>query len=217
TQPQSAVSVVPPLPNRRNAELFLLGFAALITTIALLLVEANQEQRLRWELAQYSVAYLALFTGAHLAVRRFAPYADPLLLPVVALLNGLGLVMIHRLDLSEGETIRNGLGGTANQQMLWTLVGVLGFSFVVVFLRDHHLLARYGYLCGVTGLILLAIPAVLPRSISEQNGAKIWIELPGFSIQPAEFSKILLLVFFAAVLVNKRSVFTSAGKHFLGM
>ncbi|MGV0644043.1 FtsW/RodA/SpoVE family cell cycle protein [Mycolicibacterium sp. XJ2546] len=217
TQPQSAVSVVPPLPNRRNAELFLLGFAALITTIALLLVEANQEQRLRWELAQYSVAYLALFTGAHLAVRRFAPYADPLLLPVVALLNGLGLVMIHRLDLSEGETIRNGLGGTANQQMLWTLVGVLGFSFVVVFLRDHRLLARYGYLCGVTGLILLAIPAVLPRSISEQNGAKIWIELPGFSIQPAEFSKILLLVFFAAVLVNKRSVFTSAGKHFLGM
>lgn len=217
TQPQSAVSVVPPLPNRRNAELFLLGFAAVITTIALLLVEANQEQSLRWELVQYSVAYLALFTGAHLAVRRFAPYADPLLLPVVALLNGLGLVMIHRLDLSEGETVRSGLGGTANQQMLWTLVGVLGFSFVVVLLRDHRLLARYGYLCGVTGLILLAIPAVLPRSISEQNGAKIWIKLPGFSIQPAEFSKILLLVFFAAVLVNKRSVFTSAGKHFLGM
>ena len=79
------------------------------------------------------------------------------------------------------------------------------------------MLARYGYICGLTGLILLAIPAVLPRSMSEQNGAKIWIELPGFSIQPAEFSKILLLIFFAAVLVAKRSVFTSAGKHFLGM
>jgi cell division protein FtsW (lipid II flippase) len=217
TQPQAPVAVTPPLPNRRNAELFLLGFAALITTVALLLVEANQEQGLRWDLAQYTVAYLALFTGAHLAVRRFATYADPLLLPVVALLNGLGLVMIHRLDIAEGGNTSQGLGGTANQQMLWTLVGVLGFSVVVIFLRDHRLLSRYGYVCGLTGLILLAIPALLPRSMSEQNGAKIWIQLPGFSIQPAEFSKILLLIFFAAVLVSKRSLFTSAGKHVLGM
>ena len=185
--------------------------------MALLLVEANQEQGLRWDLAQYAVAYLALFAGAHLAVRRFAPYADPLLLPVVALLNGLGLVMIHRLDLAEGVLIQRGLGGTADQQMLWTLVGVIGFSLVVIFLRDHRMLARYGYVCGLTGLILLIIPAVLPSSMSEQNGAKIWIRLPGFSIQPAEFSKILLLIFFASVLVSKRSVFTSAGKHFLGM
>ncbi|KUH85652.1 MULTISPECIES: FtsW/RodA/SpoVE family cell cycle protein [unclassified Mycobacterium] len=217
TQPQSAVAVTPPLPNRRNAELLLLGFAAVITTLALLLVEANQEKGLHWDLAQYTVAYLALFSGAHLAVRRFAPYADPLLLPVVALLNGLGLVMIHRLDLGSGELRQDGLGGTANQQMLWTLLGVIGFSLIVIFLRDHRLLSRYGYLCGLSGLILLAIPAVLPRSVSEQNGAKIWIEFPGFSIQPAEFSKILLLIFFAAVLVSKRNVFTSAGKHVLGM
>ena len=217
TQPQSAVAVTPPLPNRRNAELLLLGFAAVITTLALLLVEANQEHGLHWDLARYTVAYLALFSGAHLAVRRFAPYADPLLLPVVALLNGLGLVMIHRLDLASGELTQDGLGGTANQQMLWTLLGVIGFSLIVIFLRDHRLLARYGYVCGLTGLILLAIPAVLPRSMSEQNGAKIWIQLPGFSIQPAEFSKILLLIFFAAVLVSKRDVFTSAGKHILGM
>ncbi len=217
TQPQPPVSVAPTLPNRRNAELLLLGFAAVITTVALLLVEANQEQGLRWELAQYAVAYLALFVGAHLAVRRFAPYADPLLLPLVALLNGLGLVMIHRLDLGVGENRAQGLGGTANQQMLWTLVGVLGFSAVVILLRDHRMLSRYGYLCGLTGLILLVIPAVLPRSMSEQNGAKIWIQFPGFSIQPAEFSKILLLVFFASVLVSKRNLFTSAGKHVLGM
>lgn len=218
TQPQPPVTVLPPLPNRRNAELLLLGFATLITTVALLIVEANQEQGLSWDLASYALAYMALFGGAHLTIRRFAPYADPLLLPVVALLNGLGLVMIHRLDLASGDVTAGGLRGpSANQQMLWTLVGVSAFSLVVVFLRDHRMLARYGYVCGVVGLILLAIPAVLPRSVSEQNGAKIWIELPGFSIQPAEFSKILLLIFFAAVLVSKRSVFTSAGKHVLGM
>ena len=217
TQPQSPVAVTPPLPNRRNAELLLLGFAALITTVALLIVEANREQGLSWDLARYTVGYVVLFGGAHLAVRRFAPYADPLLLPVVALLNGLGLVMIHRLDLAEGQTSSGGLGGTANQQMLWTLVGVIGFALVVAFLDDHRVLARYGYVCGLTGLVLLVIPALLPAKYSEQYGAKIWIQFPGFSIQPAEFSKILLLISFSAVLVAKRSLFTSAGKHFLGV
>jgi len=216
TAPQSAVAVTPPLPNRRNAELLLLCFAAAITAVALLMVDTTQEQPLGWNLLGHTLAFLTLFGCAHLAIRRFAPYADPLLLPVVALLNGLGLVMIHRLDLAD-DAVAAGSRPSANQQMLWTLVGVVGFALVVTFLKDHRDLARYGYICGVAGLVLLAIPALLPSSLSETNAAKIWIRLPGFSIQPAEFSKILLLIFFAAVLVDKRSVFTSAGKHVLGM
>lgn len=218
TKPQAPVTVVPPLPNRRNSELALLGFAALITTVALLIVEANQEQGLGWDLARYTLGYIILFGAAHLAVRRFAPYADPLLLPIVALLNGLGLVMIHRLDLAEGSLGAGGAQGpSAGQQMLWTLVGVVAFCLVVAFLTDHRMLARYGYVCGLVGLVFLLVPAILPSSLSEENGAKIWIRFKGFSIQPAEISKILLLIFFAAVLVSKRSLFTSAGKHFLGM
>ena len=214
TAPQSPVRITPPLPTRRNAELGLLCFATAITGVALLIVEANQEQGLRWDLLTYTAAFLVLFLLAHLAIRRFAPYADPLLLPVVAVLNGLGLVLIHRLDLVPGISRDD---PTAEQQMLWTLLGVIGFSLVVIFLSDHRLLARYDYICGAVGLVLLAIPALLPTRLSETNGAKIWIRLPGFSIQPAEFSKILLLVFFAGVLVAKRNLFTSAGKHFLGM
>jgi cell division protein FtsW (lipid II flippase) len=216
TAPQPAVAVTPPLPTRRNAELLLLCFAAGITAVALLIVETNQEQGLTLDLATYTAAFLALFVGAHLVIRRCAPYADPLLLPVVALLNGLGLVMIHRLDLSQGVAATSS-GPNASLQMLWTLVGVLGFSLVVFLLKDHRQLARYGYVCGLVGVVLLAVPALLPARFSEQNGAKIWIRFPGFSIQPAEFSKILLLIFFAAVLVAKRSLFTSAGKHVLGM
>ncbi|BBZ50355.1 FtsW/RodA/SpoVE family cell cycle protein [Mycobacterium heidelbergense] len=216
TQVQPPVAVTPPLPTRRNAELLLLCFAALITVAALLIVEANQERGLRWNLVGYGLTFLAMFGCAHLAIRRFAPYTDPLLLPIVALLNGLGLVMIHRLDL-----VTNEMSGrhhpSATQQMLWTVVGVAAFALVVTFLKDHRQLARYGYVCGVTGLVFLAIPALLPASLSEQNGAKIWIRFPGFSIQPAEFSKILLLIFFSAVLIAKRGLFTSVGKHFMGM
>jgi cell division protein FtsW (lipid II flippase) len=215
TQPQPPVTVTPSLPNRRNAELLLLCFATLITAAAFAIVQANQERPLTWQLLNYAVGFLVVFALAHLAIRRYAPYADPLLLPVVALLNGLGLVMIHRLDLDErlaesGRTV-------TNPQILWTLFGVGAFAAVVISLKDHRQLARYGYVSGLTGLIILAIPALLPKSLSEQNGAKIWIRLPGFSIQPAEFSKILLLIFFSAVLVAKRGLFTSAGKHVLGM
>ncbi len=217
TQPQSPVTVTPPLPNRRNSELALLIFAAVTTTVALLIVEANQEQGLDWDLAQYTLGYLALFGAAHLAIRRYAPYADPLLLPVVALLNGLGLVMIHRLDLAQRELSLDTVGGSADQQMLWTLVGVAAFTIVLTLLHDHRMLARYGYTCGLIGFVLLLIPVLLPARFSEQNGAKIWIRFEGFSIQPAEFSKILLLIFFAAVLVDKRELFTNAGKHVLGV
>lgn len=206
---------------RRGAELLMLAFAAVITTSALVLVEANQEQRLTTDLLIVGSAYLALFTVAHLAVRRLAPYADPLILPCVALLNGLGLVMIHRLDLAAAaKAVQNGQPvptGDATHQVVWTTIGVVLFVGVLWFIRDHRSLARYGYTCGLAGLILLVTPALLPARYSEVNGGKNWILLAGFSIQPGEFAKILLLIFSASFLVAKRDLFDTAGKHILGM
>jgi len=208
-------------PTGRSIELVLLAFAAVLVTLALVLVEANQEQTLTQSLLWVGLAYLALFTLAHLAVRRFAPYADPLILPCVALLNGLGLVMIHRLDLANAERAA-ALGGEApnvlvGRQIAWTAIGLALFIAALFFVRDHRTLARYGYTAGFAGLVLLALPGLLPSSISEVNGAKIWLRLGIFSIQPGEFAKILLIVFFAAFLVQKRELFTSAGRTFLGM
>lgn len=216
TQPQAAVALTPALPDRRSAELLLLCFATLIAAVALLIVEDGREQGPRWQLTGFAVAFLVLFASAHLFIRGYARYADPLLLPVVALLNGLGLVMIHRIDLG-ASTAGSATRPSAPPQLLWTLVGVVAFAAVLMLLKDHRQLARGSYLSGLAGLVLLAIPALLPASLSEQQGAKIWIRFPGFSIQPAEFSKILLLIFFAAVLVAKRNLFTSAGKHMLGV
>ncbi|MBF6233940.1 FtsW/RodA/SpoVE family cell cycle protein [Nocardia farcinica] len=219
--PPGGFAPAPPPSTRRNVELLLLGFAALLTTVSLFLVEASQEQSITWDIAKYGLAFLGLFAIAHLAVRRFAPFADPLLLPIVAVLNGLGLVLIHRLDLgAEQNAVFNSApipSPDANQQILWTALGMVVFVAVLIVLRDYRTLARYAYTLGLVGLVALMIPALLPSGLSEINGAKIWIRLPGFSVQPGEFAKILLIIFFASVLVAKRDLFTTAGKHMLGM
>ncbi|GAA5046634.1 FtsW/RodA/SpoVE family cell cycle protein [Nocardia callitridis] len=219
--PPGGFAPAPPPSTRRNGELLLLAGAAAITTIALFLVEMSQEQSLTWDIAKYGLAYLALLAVAHLAVRRFAPFADPLLLPIVALLNGLGLVLIHRLDLADAqEAIDSGKdipSPDANQQVLWTALGIIIFVTLLIVLRDYRTLARYSYTLGLIGLVALMIPALLPGRFSEINDSKNWIKLPGFSIQPSEFAKILLIIFFASVLVANRDLFTAAGKHVLGM
>ena len=127
------------------------------------------------------MAFLALFGAAHLAIRRYAPYADPLLLPVVALLNGLGLVMIHRLDL--GERLAEGSGRAAPTRRCCGRWSASVFAFVVVFLNDHRLLARYGYVCGLAGLIFLVIPALLPRRSRRRMARR-----SGFGCRASRFS-----------------------------
>jgi len=219
--PAATAQPSPPLATKRGQELALLAFAALIVTAALVLVELNQEQELSRSLLYYGAAYLGLFATAHIAVRILAPYADPLILPCVAMLNGLGLVMIHRLDLaaatealSVGDPVPDGL---VPRQIAWTTLALILFVGLLVVVRDHRTLARYGYTCGLAGLGLLALPGLLPSSLSEVNGAKIWLKFGLFSIQPGEFAKILLIIFFAAFLVTKRDLFTTAGRKVLGM
>ncbi len=218
-QPGGPVTGAP--PTGRTIELVLLAFATVLVTGALILVEANQEQELTTALLFIGAAYLGLFVIAHVAVRRFAPYADPLILPAVALLNGLGLVMIYRLDLAKADRALERGNELPTElytrQVAWTAVGLALFVAVLWSVRDHRKLAAYAYTAGFAGLILLALPGILPASISEVNGAKIWLRLGIFSIQPGEFAKILLIVFFSAYLVQKRELFSTAGRRFLGM
>ncbi|MDG3017170.1 FtsW/RodA/SpoVE family cell cycle protein [Speluncibacter jeojiensis] len=211
-----------PVPlNGRKYEMWLLVFATLVTTISLILVEVGQDQALSWDLAKYAAAFLTLYAIAHALVRWLAPYADPLFLPIIALLNGLGLVLIHRLDLSDAQAAQfqgqPAPNPDANQQVLWTALGIVVFALVLFFLRDHRVLARYGYTLGLIGLVLLVIPAVLPARFSEVNGGRNWIRFSGFSVQPGEFAKILLIIFVAAFLVSKRDLFTRAGRHIFGL
>lgn len=207
--------------SSRRIELILLLSAAGITLVAWVLMDAGQDVPVDVPIVKYGAAFAGLFLLAHLTVRRYAADADPLILPCVALLNGLGLILVDGLDLAEGSDARySGLPAPspdAPHQVVWTAIGVLLFIGVLALLRDHQVLARYGYTSGLVGLVLLVIPAVLPARYSEVNGGKSWILIHGFSVQPGEFAKVLLLIFVAAYLVANRALFSSEGQRFLGV
>ncbi|QMU73496.1 FtsW/RodA/SpoVE family cell cycle protein [Streptacidiphilus sp. P02-A3a] len=199
--------------NRRNTELWLLVFAVLVPVLAYADTSLSMDGRIPAGMLRYGLGIGAFALCAHTAVRRFAPHADPLMLPLAALLNGLGLVFIWRLD--RARQLRPNFPGAQNQ-LIWSGLGIALFIGVMVFLRDHRVLQRYTYLSGLAALVLLAVPAFLPDRASD-FGAKIWIHVGGFSIQPGEFVKIVLPVFFSGYLMVKRDALALASRRFLGL
>jgi cell division protein FtsW (lipid II flippase) len=196
-------------PSRRNTELALLVFAVLIPVFAYANVGLAKDGSLPAGLLAYGAGLGTLAGIAHLLVRKFAKYADPLMLPIATLLNGMGLVLIWRLDQEPS------LGAAmAPSQLLWSTLGVALFVGVLVFLKDHRILQRYTYISMVVALVLLVLPVFFPGI----NGAKIWITIPGVgSLQPGEFAKIIITVFFAGYLMVKRDALALASRRFMGL
>lgn len=196
----------------RSRELLLLLCSTGLLALMLFGLETSQGRTLSKEMLYIIGGFAGVYAIAHLAIAFLAPHADQVLLPVVSLLNAVGLVVIYRLDLAE----RPGYGPLAERQMLWSLVGVGLMVLTLIVVRDHKALSRYSYLLGLLGLILLALPLVWPQPPGYED-ARIWLWLGPFSIQPGEFSKILLLIFFAQLLAQKRALFTVAGRRILGL
>ncbi|NUK27337.1 FtsW/RodA/SpoVE family cell cycle protein [Streptomyces lunaelactis] len=190
------------LPKRRGVELSLLVCAVLISVYGYIDVGLTKNNAVPPDAAGYGAGLGVLALLAHLAVRFRAPYADPLFLPIAVLLNGLGLVLIYRLDLETPNSV------AAPTQLVWSTLGVAFFIVVVVFLRDHRVLQRYAYLSVAAALVLMLVPIFSPAV----NGAKIWIRLGGLSFQPGEFAKILLAVFFAAYLAANHNALAYTGR-----
>jgi cell division protein FtsW (lipid II flippase) len=208
--------------GRRGAELVMLAFALAVVLLAFVAVGLGLKGKLPAGLPADILVFAAIMLAAHLAVRRFAPYADPLLLPLAGLLNGLGLVMIYRL----AESGRNGNPGlqvtdmsasATTTQLLYTGLGIVAMVAVLLFISEVRVLQRYTYTLGALGLVLLAIPAMLPASHSDVNGAKVWIIFGSFSVEPGEFARLALAVFFAGYLVAKRDALALTGRRVLGI
>ncbi len=200
--------------KRRGTELFLLLMALLVGVGAYVSVGIGYAGDIPADITAVAGGFVALAVAAHVAVRLLAPYADPVLLPLVVMLNGLGLAMIYRLDLDLGTGIDG--DGTASQQVVWTFVGVLAFVAVLLLIRDHRRLQSYTYTLGLAALVLLLLPLV-PGIGVQYNGARIWIAVGPLSFQPGEVAKLCLVVFFAGYLVVKRDALALAGRRFLGI
>jgi len=191
------------MSSRRNIELLLLGAASLPVLLVFALTAGGTTSALAVADFRAPLLLLLAFLAAHLVARRFAPGADPTLLPIVAVLSGVGLAFVGRLDPS-----------LAGPQLVWILVGVTLLCLVMAFVPSLERLARYKYTLALTGLILLLLPAFIGREI---NGAKLWLRVGSFSFQPAEVAKICLVLFLAAYLAEYREVLSVSTRKVLGL
>ena len=142
-----------------------------------------------------------------------APQADPFVVPIATVLSGLGLAMIYRIDIEDGDT---GWAALSTRQLVWLVIAIGAAVAIVVLLRNYRVLLRYTYVFGLAGIVLLLLPFI--PGLGTDAGADVWISIGGiFSFQPGELAKICLAIFFAGYLVRTRESLTSVGTRFLGI
>jgi cell division protein FtsW (lipid II flippase) len=183
---------------RRSTELGLVLMAGLVTVGAYALVALGRTATLPANLLPFLAIILGLLLAAHLATRRLAPGADGVLLPIAALLNGVGYVFIARIDTN-----------LAGLQANWTFLAIAAYVATLLLLRRVSDLARYKWTFAFAGVFLLLLPFV-PNVGRMINGSRIWVGIGPVNFQPGEFAKIALALFFAAYLVEKRELLAMA-------
>jgi cell division protein FtsW (lipid II flippase) len=211
TAPFSGIRLRLRTPSRlRNLELLLLLVACAINAAAILLVQLGALGHTDPSLATLGVGLSVLVLAMHVALRIVASEADPFILPIATLLNGLGIAMIYRLDLAKEY---EGWDMASIRQIAWTSIALVLAITVIVLLRNHRVLYRFRFIFGLLGIVLLIIP-IFFRPV---NGANIWVQLGPFSFQPGEIGKIALAVFFAGFLVTARESLSMIGRKVLWM
>lgn len=184
--------------SRRNSELGMMLMAVILTASAYVLASLGATAEIPANIIPFLIIVLGLFMGAHFAVRKLAPESDPVLLPIVTLLNGLGYVVIAGLNES-----------LAAAQATWTGVGIVAFVATLWFVKRPRDLERYRYTFALVGIGLLLLPLVpgVGRTI---NGSRIWVGLGPVSFQPGEIAKVVLAIFFAAYLADNRELIANS-------
>ena len=143
--------------------------------------------------------FVVAFVTAHLTLSHHLPNRDPLLLPSGALLSGWGLLMVARVA-------PNFLA----RQATWLLMGAIAMLAVAQVGRDLRWLRRYRYTWLVGGLALLAATLLLGVNPSG-SGPRLWLGVGGAYFQPSEPLKLLMVVFLASYLADRRRLLVSEG------
>jgi cell division protein FtsW (lipid II flippase) len=197
----------------RNLELLLLLFACAIVGASITLVELGALGTVRGTVLLIGAGLGVITLVIHIALRFVAPQADPFILPVITVLNGLGIAEIYRLDIAKHQ---DGWAAAGVRQMAWTALAMVLALAVLLLIRNHRVLQRYRYIAMFVGIVLLLLP-MLPGIGQTINGARLWIRFGSFNFQPGELAKIALAVFFAGYLVTARDSLSLVGRKFLGM
>lgn len=187
---------------RRRTEAGLLVIAVGITVGAYLLVSLGRTATLPANLRPFVLVIAGLLISAHIATRVFAGNADAGLLPLAGVLNGIGYVMIVRLN-----------PVLANRQAAWTAVGIVAYIATLMVVRTANRLERLRYTFALGGLALLLLPLV-PGVGLNINGSRIWAHFGPVSFQPGEAAKLTLAIFFASYLVERRELLAGTGRVF---
>lgn len=199
--------------TQRNRELALLLFSFVINGAAVALVQLGALGRIDWTFLYYCGALTVLVLALHVVLRYRAPQADPFVVPIATVLSGLGVAMIYRIDIEDGDS---GWAALSTRQLVWLVIAIAAAVTIVVLLRNYRVLLRYTYVFGFVGILLLLLPFV--PGLGTDANADVWISIGGiFSFQPGELAKIALAVFFAGYLVRTREALSSVGTRFLGM
>ncbi len=197
----------------RTLETALVIFGIAVGLSAVVIIDLTINGTVTATLAPTGVPFILAVFGLHLLVRRIAPDADPLIMPIAVMLNSIGVAMIYRIDLALGRT---GWESVAIRQLLWSTIAIVVAAAVLFVIKNHLVLFRYTYLFGLGALVLLLLP-MLPFIGQEIYGARVWIHFGSFSFQPGEIAKIFLAIFFAGYLVRNRDALSMVGKKFAGI
>jgi cell division protein FtsW (lipid II flippase) len=191
--------------SARNRELLALVPASLLVTAGFTAVFIQQDEVLSNASLTVGLVFLGLCFAVHLIIRFTLPHADPYLFPLVAVMASFGLVMIYRIDQE-----------LAREQAQWFVVGLVVFAATIIWLRDYSVLERYRYTIALAGIGLLVLPRV-PGIGAQVNGAYLGVEIGPVSFQPAELTKIAIVIFLASYLRDTRAVLVQGGKRIAGL